>query len=81
MTRSLTEIHRTAGLVAIIAASLLGSAGVASAEGFTAEQRAACTPDAFRLCASEIPNVPAIAACMRKNRASLSSACKAVFPK
>jgi hypothetical protein len=25
----------------------------------TAEQRAACTPDVFRLCSSEIPNIPA----------------------
>jgi len=42
-------------------------------------QRAACTPDAFRLCSSEIPNIDGITACMRKNKSSLSLACKAVF--
>ena len=45
----------------------------------TGEQRAACTPDVFRLCSSEIPNVDHIAACMNAKKASLSPACKAVF--
>ena len=44
----------------------------------TAEQRAACTPDALRLCSSEIPNIPKITACMRRQRASLSAACRLV---
>ena len=45
----------------------------------TAEQRRACTPDVYRLCPSEIPNVRAITACLRRQRASLSPACAAVF--
>ena len=45
----------------------------------TAAQRRACTPDVYRLCAGEIPNVRAITACLRHNRASLSEACRAVF--
>jgi hypothetical protein len=53
----------------------------AEAEVATAEQRAACTPDAFRLCSSHIPNISAITTCMKKNRENLSPACKAVFPK
>lgn len=65
----------------IIAASLISFTAESSAEIATAEQRAACTPDAFRLCASNIPNIPAITACMKKNRENLSPACKAVFPK
>ena len=44
----------------------------------TAEQRAACTPDVFRLCASEIPNVNGIIACMKAKKSSLSPACRAV---
>jgi hypothetical protein len=75
-----TNTLRADGFALGVAASLVGSdansAGIA-----TAEQRAACTPDAFRLCSSEIPNIPAITACMRKNRESLSPACRAVFPK
>jgi hypothetical protein len=38
-----------------------------------------CTGDAFRLCASEIPNIPAITACMVKQRANLSAGCRAVM--
>ena len=45
----------------------------------TPEQRKACTPDVYRLCAGEIPNVRAITACLRRQKASLSEACKAVF--
>jgi hypothetical protein len=55
------------------------STGSASAEPGTAEQRRACTPDVYRFCAGEIPNVRAITACLRRQRASLSEACRAVF--
>jgi len=53
-------------------------ASAAHAQG-TPEQRRACTPDVYRLCAGEIPNVRAITACLRRNRASLTEACRAVF--
>jgi len=52
-----------------------------AANAYTSEQRIACTPDAFRLCSSEIPNIDGITACMRKQKSSLSAACKAVFDK
>jgi hypothetical protein len=45
----------------------------------TPEQRKACTPDVYRLCAGEIPNARAIAACLRRQKANLSDACRAVF--
>jgi hypothetical protein len=38
--------------------TLLCASIAGHAQEFTAEQRAACTPDAFRLCASEIPKHP-----------------------
>jgi hypothetical protein len=50
----------------------------ACAQG-TSDQRRACTSDVYRLCAGEIPNVRAITACLRCNRASLSDACRSVF--
>jgi len=56
----------------------LFASGAANARG-TPEQRRACTPDAYRLCAGEIPNVRAITACLRRNRANLSDACRSVF--
>ena len=65
----------------VLGASLMSFTTPGSAEVATAEQRAACTPDAFRLCSSEIPNIPAITRCMKKNFSNLSPACKAVFPK
>ena len=45
----------------------------------TPEQKKACTPDVYRLCAGEIPNVRAITACLRRQKANLSEACRAVF--
>ena len=61
-----------AGVIACVATGV-------SAE--TATQRPACTPDVLRLCSSEIPNIPAVTACMIKNRSSLSSGCRAVLDK
>ena len=45
----------------------------------TSEQRSACMGDAFRFCVSDIPNVPAIEACLAINRTSLTPACQAEF--
>jgi hypothetical protein len=45
----------------------------------SAEDRAACTPDVFRLCGSEIPNVTKIIACLKAKKAELSPGCKTAF--
>jgi hypothetical protein len=58
---------------------VLGVSGSALADLATPEQKRACTPDVYRLCAGEIPNVRAIVACLRRQKASLSDACRAVF--
>ena len=50
----------------------------AQSEG-TPAQRAACTSDVFRLCSSDIPNVDAIRACLRRQKPSLSNLCRTVF--
>ncbi|WP_249133136.1 MULTISPECIES: hypothetical protein [unclassified Bradyrhizobium] len=57
----------------------LFAAGSANAQQGTPEQRRACTPDVYRLCAGEIPNARAITTCLRRQKASLSPACAAVF--
>ena len=57
----------------------LFAAGSASADLATPEQKSACTPDVYRLCAGEIPNVRAITACLRRQKSNLSEACRAVF--
>jgi hypothetical protein len=40
-----------------------------------------CSGDAFRLCSSEIPNIPKITVCMVKHRAELSADCRTVMDK
>jgi hypothetical protein len=57
----------------------LSAAAPAAAAPGTPEQKKACTPDVYRLCAGEIPNVRAITACLRRQKANLSDACRAVF--
>jgi hypothetical protein len=71
---------RTILSVAAVAGALISSTSAGFAQG-TAEQRAACTGDAFRLCSSHIPNVSAVTACMKTNFTKLSPGCKAVFGK
>ena len=56
----------------------LASAGSAFAQG-TSEQRRVCTPDVYRLCAGEIPNVRAITACLVRQKGNLSPACRAAM--
>ena len=51
----------------------------AAAQG-TPEQQQACTPDVMRLCNQFVPDVAKITACMNRNRASISAACRAAFP-
>src|SRR5688572_33187528 len=50
-------------LTVATAVAIALTAFAAHAQEATAEQRRACTPDAFRLCGSHIPNVAAITAC------------------
>jgi hypothetical protein len=45
----------------------------------SAEAQAACTPDVFRLCSSDIPNVPAIITCMKRQRSQLSRECRSAM--
>jgi hypothetical protein len=45
----------------------------------TFEQQMACTPDVFRLCGDQIPDVNRIVSCLRQNTPQLSGPCRAVF--
>ena len=80
MTASLTKTIRQAGLMLAFAVSVSALSSTSSL-AFSAEAQQMCTGDAFRLCASEIPNIPAITACMVKHRADLSVGCRAVMDK
>jgi hypothetical protein len=78
MTASLSSRLRQAGMAAAFAVAF---SALASGPGFafSAEAQQMCTGDAFRLCSSEIPDIPRITACMYKQRANLSSGCRAVM--
>ncbi|WP_200944184.1 hypothetical protein [Methylobacterium sp. Leaf399] len=67
-----TVVMACAGLIFGIGTS----AGLAQG---TTLQRAACTPDVFKFCSGDIPNVERITTCLRQKKASLSSGCQAVF--
>jgi len=45
----------------------------------TAEERSACTSDAFRLCFAAIPNQSAVISCLKSKRSQLSLTCKQLF--
>jgi hypothetical protein len=78
-TRSFTRSFTTSWVLALGLVLALFNTGSARADLATPEQRRACTPDVYRLCAGEIPNVRAITACLRRQKSSLSDACRAVF--
>jgi hypothetical protein len=61
--------------LAAFSVAALPSAGRA----YTPEEQAACQPDAFRLCGSEIPDIERVKACMVARRAQLSPECKRFF--
>lgn len=65
-------------LTSCLALLALAASTPSLAQGTTA-QRAACTPDVFRLCSGEIPNVGRITACLRRERSRLSGGCGEVF--
>src|SRR6266851_3631643 len=69
-----------------IASLAIAIGGVAALTGAHAqdnrgnmEQQVACTPDVWRLCSAEIPDVDRIVACLKGNTAQLSPPCRAVF--
>ena len=78
MTASFSRTIFRAGMVLAFALSM----PVLSARpgfAFSAEAQQMCTGDAFRFCSSDIPNIPAITACMVKHRTELSGGCRAIM--
>ncbi|MGY8632790.1 hypothetical protein RAD15_09965 [Bradyrhizobium sp. 14AA] len=81
--KSLSSKIRDTGLALGFAAivSIVSIVSTTSSFAFSAEAQQQCTGDAFRLCSSEIPNIPKITACMMKHRSDLSAGCRAVMDK
>jgi hypothetical protein len=78
MTASFADKLRQTGLLLGFALSLSALTSTQSF-AFSEEARQQCTGDAFKLCSSDIPNIPAITACMMKHRAQLSLGCRTVM--
>ena len=64
-----------------VAIAGIGAVAPASSQEYrgTWEQQMACTPDVWRLCGGQIPDVSRIVACLRQNTPQLSNGCRAVF--
>ena len=45
----------------------------------SASDKAACMPDAIRLCRDAVPNVQSVLACFSRNRGKISGRCNAVL--
>jgi hypothetical protein len=80
MSRNHTNTVRQIGLTLTLALAV-STAATSSSFAFSAEAQQMCTGDAFRLCAAEMPSIPRITACIRKNKSSLSAGCRAVLEK
>jgi len=78
MTAAFFNTARKIGLALAFTASFAAASSTASF-AFSSEAQQQCTGDAFRLCSSEIPNIPKITACMIKHRADLSVGCRGVM--
>ena len=78
MTAFFTSTVRKVSLALAFTAAF-SAVSSTSSFAFSAEAQSMCTGDAFRLCSSEIPNIPKITACMFKHRADLSSGCRVVM--
>ena len=64
-----------------VAIAGIGAIAPASSQEYrgTWEQQMACTPDVWRLCSDQVPDVGRIVTCLRQNTPQLSSNCRAVF--
>jgi hypothetical protein len=85
MTKSLTARSLTAKIrdtsLALGFAAFVSIVSTSSSFAFSEEVKQACYSDAFRLCSSEIPNIPKTTACIVKHRTELSSGCRAMVDK
>lgn len=67
----------------IIAVCVAGAAGTAAAEEepikVSASAKAACMPDAIRLCRDAVPNVRNVLMCFGQNRDKISNRCRTVL--
>ncbi len=71
--------HPRLQLALALAAGLAASVASTESHAYTPEEQQACSPDAFRLCSADIPDVDRITACMIRNKSQLSPQCRVFF--
>jgi hypothetical protein len=76
----ITTRYRMIGAAGLLL-SMLPTAGSASVNKPTAEERGACMGDAMTLCIAAIPNKARIASCLASKMSQLSPRCRAQFEK
>jgi len=81
MEGAIRYVSFTFALALLIGATCASGRAHAQSDPYhiTAVERAACTFDAERLCASSYPDEGRLLSCMQMNRASLSTGCLVVF--
>ena len=65
--------------ISLTCGNVIQSPGFSQEYRGTMGQQMACTPDVWRLCGDQIPDVNRIVACLQRNTPNLSGACRAVF--
>jgi hypothetical protein len=65
--------------VQLLAVLLCATTASAQENRGTPEQRAACAPDAFRLCVGYFPDPAGVEQCLRQNQSDLGDGCRSVF--
>ena len=69
----------TAAAAVLLGLALMSASWPAPVQQWTPQQRAACEPDAMRLCPQYISDIGRVRACMSRYRRYLSPACRAEF--
>jgi hypothetical protein len=77
--RSVVWGNTTLSCLAFVTAVLCNTSILAQDYRVTVEQRASCTPDAFRLWAAYIPDATRVESCLKQQKSELSEACRLVF--
>ena len=73
------NLRAVTGLSAAFGLALAFASLPAAAQQWTPQQRAACEPDAMRLCNQYVPDVQRVSSCMSAYRRYLSPACRAFY--
>lgn len=72
-------LRLTAFACSLAFAAAAATAPPALAQGYTAQQQAACQADAQIFCGQFIPDHELIRRCLARNKARISPACRALF--